>query len=566
MNVELAMRAALVLAALVATAVGVWLDRSSRRHRDRDRAARGPAAARAAPRRRFLLGVPWGSLTTVAVVVAVYLFVQGGLAHWYNPVVIPFRAWSYFAPLGILTAGVTHAGPGHLLGNVFATLVFAPLAEYVWGHFPDRRGAEAFGSLRTNPYVRAFVLFPAAALAVAVLTAAFAVGPVIGFSAVVFAFAGAGLLYRPFTAVVALSASNVVDVAYSALQNPVTVASGRAAYITPWWSNIAIQGHALGLLTGVLLAGWLAARRGDDLPRPRRLLVGTVVFAVSQSLWAVYWFRGGETYVLYRAVGLTLVVGLAVLVAAFAAGRDADPVETLRAAAASPTPRRVAVALMLVSTAALAGPAIPVNLYAVDDEPLPGDPVEVRGYQVTYAENVEDGMVSVVDVSAFGETTTVNTSGVIVRNPDRAVWTTAVTKGRLAFAGEATVVVGGLGWRETVTATRRGWTPVGNATVYRVRVRHGSVGRVAYVSPNATAEPRIGGRTVTVAANRSGFSLVVAGGADGVDTAVAPIPEQNETVTAGGLRFVRDGRAVFAVTADNETRVRVANRETYRGN
>ncbi|MFC6794531.1 hypothetical protein ACFQFH_09530 [Halobaculum halobium] len=137
-----------------------------------------------------------------------------------------------------------------------------------------------------------------------------------------------------------------------------------------------------------------------------------------------------------------------------------------------------------------------VNLVAVDDEPLPGDPVEVRGYSVTYAENVENGMVSVIDVDAFGETTSVTTSGVVVRNPDRGVWTTAVSKGRLAFSGRQRVVVGGVGWREVVTVTRRGWTTVGgDGPAYRVTLAHGNETTLAFRSNASTAEPQIGGAT-----------------------------------------------------------------------
>ena len=50
-----------------------------------------------------------------------------------------------------------------------ATAAFAPLAEYAWGHFPRGRGTTSFGSWRTNPYVRAFVVFPAAVFVVGVL-------------------------------------------------------------------------------------------------------------------------------------------------------------------------------------------------------------------------------------------------------------------------------------------------------------------------------------------------------------------------------------------------------------
>ncbi|GAA0209443.1 rhomboid family intramembrane serine protease [Halobaculum roseum] len=564
MNFDLALgsRAAVVAAAVIAVLATVALDRLARTDR-------GPTL-----RRRLILGVPWGTLAVTAVVLAVYLFVQGGWGHWYNPVVIPFRAWSYLAPVGVAVAGFAHAGPGHLLGNLFGTLAVAPLVEYAVGHFPRRRGSSSFGSVRDNPYARAFLLFPAATIAVGLVSGAFALGPVIGFSGVVFAFVGAALVYYPLGTVVALSASGLLSTTYRALNSPVVEASGRPAYITPWWADIAIQGHALGLLVGVLAAAWLAAARGDDLPRPRRLALGALLVGVEQSLWAVYWFRGGETFVLFRGVGLAAVALLAVFVAALAADRDAPAADSVREALRNLTPRRGSVAVLLVVLAALSGPAVAVNLVAVGDEPLPGDPVEVRGYDVTYAEGVENGMVSVIDVEAFGETTGVTTSGVVVRNPDRGVWTTAVSKGRLAFSGRQRVVLGGVGWREVVTVTRRGWTTVGgDAPAYRVTLAHDNETTLAFLSNASTAEPRIEGRNVSVVPTDSGFELLVEGGNRSV---AAPVPDENETVTANGLSFVRDGRAVFALAGEvtgnasagnttAPTRVRVATREEYNG-
>ena len=532
-------------------------------------------------RQRLLLGVPWGTLTVSAFVLAVYLFVQGGWSHWNSPVVIPFRAWSYLAPLGVVVSPFAHANAGHLLGNLFGTLAVAPLVEYAVGHYPRRRGSSSFGRprdgswlgvLRNDPYTRAFLLFPAAAVAVGLVSGAFALGPVIGFSGVVFAFVGAALVYYPLGTVVALSAAGVVSTTYRALSSPVVQASGRSTYVTPWWADIAIQGHALGLLVGILAAAWLASVRGDDLPPPRRLALGALLVGVEQSLWAVYWFRGGETFVLYRGVGLALVALSTVLVAALSVDRGAPAADSLREALDTLTPRRGSVAVLLVVLAVLSGPALYVNLAAVNDDPLPGDPVEVRGYSVTYAEGVENGMVSVVEFEAFGESTAVNTSGVVVRNPERGVWTTAVSRGRLAFAGTQQVVLGGVGWREVVRVDRRGWTTVGDdPPAYRVTLTSDGETRLAHLSNASTAEPLIEGRRVSVVPTQTGFELLVEGGNDSV---TAPIPGQNETVTANGLSFVRDGRSVFALAGEGNastgnatttTRVRVATKERYGG-
>ncbi|WP_101297575.1 rhomboid family intramembrane serine protease [Halegenticoccus soli] len=551
-------RAAVVLALAASLAVVRLLDR---------RWSRKLAALRG----RFVAGVPWGTVVSALFVLAVYLFLQGGWSRWNAPVALPFTAWSYFYPLGVLAAAFSHAGPGHLIGNLVGTLTLAPLAEYAWGHFPRERGASSFGSWRTNPYVRAFVLFPLGVVAVGLLNAALGLGPVIGFSGVVFAFAGFALVYFPLATVLALVAGQAVRLAYWALADPVSTAASRPTFSTPWFADIAIQGHLLGLLLGAAIALRLARRRGDEPPAALRLWTGVLLFAVAQSLWAVYWFRGNGVFVLYRAWGLVLVTLLAGIVTAAATASDRRPLarvggaapdpETLRGFVAGLTSRELAVALLLVCTAAVAGPAVGVNLlFAVGDDDLPGESVTVRDYEVTYAENVSDGMIAVIDAEAFGERTSVNTSGVIVRSEEREIWTTAVSKSRLAFAGSARIHLGGVGWRETVVATREGWKPVGTEPVYRVSLGVDGASKPVYASPRSTAEPVVMGRNVSVVAERSGFSLAVT---RGNETTRGPLPGPDETVAIDGLTFTREGRKLFASAAD--TKVRIASKERHRG-
>jgi membrane associated rhomboid family serine protease len=513
-------------------------------------------------RSRFVLGMPWGTLVSVFLVLVVYLFVQGGWAHWYSPVTIPFRAWSYFYPLGMAAAAFAHSGAGHLIGNLVGTLVLAPIAEYAWGHYPRKRGVQTFTSPLTNPYVRAVVVFPAAVVGVGLFTALFSLGPVIGFSGVVFAFAGFALVRYPITTVVAVAAGNALRTLYSALRQPTLSASAGPSYSSPWWADIAIQGHAIGLFAGFLLGAWLFRVRDDDRPSAARVAVGVALFGVAQSLWAVYWYRGGETYVLYRAAGLALVVSLATLVAATVAASDRPLVPTPDdPGAVRAVPRwRIGAMVLLLCTAALTGPAVPVNLTTTAGGDLPGgsEPIEVRGYEVTYAEDVPNGMVSVVDVEAFGETTQVNTSGVIVRNRERGIWMTAVSKGRLDFDGEQTVLLGGVGWRETVRVQRRGWNAIGGGTVYRINLVYGDRNVTAYTSPSVRADPVVAGRNVTVEAAPRGFQLNVS---LGNRSATGPIPAVNETTSIGGLEFANVDDRIYAI--NGATRVRVARVETY---
>ncbi|MFB6197610.1 MAG: protease, partial [Halobacteriaceae archaeon] len=89
-------------------------------------------------RTRFVLGIPWGTATISLIVLSVYLFIQNGASDWYSPLTIPFTSWSYLYPTGVILAPFSHMGPGHLLGNLFGTLIIAPIAEYTWSHFPRR--------------------------------------------------------------------------------------------------------------------------------------------------------------------------------------------------------------------------------------------------------------------------------------------------------------------------------------------------------------------------------------------------------------------------------------------
>lgn len=500
-------------------------------------------------RSRLLFGVPWGTVVSVAGVVSVYLFVQRGLWHWANPVTLPFSSWSYLYPTGVLTAPFSHAGPGHLVGNMTSTLVAAPLAEYYFSHYPRERGGSTFDSWRTNPYVRAFVLFPAGVAAVGLLTSVLAWGPIIGFSGVVFAFGGFSLVRYPLGTVVAFSAQGVVSTLYRALRNPEITASASSSFSRPWWAGIAVQGHALGLFLGAV-AGVALLYHRRERPNVLRVWTGAVLLASSLSLWALWWYRGNDSFVLYRGWGVVFVLAVAALVTV-----------AVRATDFPLTKFAVAATLLALPLAVMAGVAIPVNLTTLDD-PAVGDAnaagnatVEVNGYYVTYAENVPNEKVSVVDVSVGDETTNVTTSGVIVSNPDREIWTQEVSTGRLAYSGRAAVRVGGVGWSETVGVQRRGWSVTGGGTAYQVWLRPpDGEWRFAFASDPATADPVLAGKNVSVAPTNRTFSLRVS--RNNTTLASAPVPTNGTAVELAGIRFENDrGKLAAAV---NGTRVRVA--------
>jgi membrane associated rhomboid family serine protease len=515
-------------------------------------------------RARFLLGVPWGTLLAVALVLAVYLFAQNAAGKWQGPLTVPFYSWSYYYPTGWLFAPFAHSGPGHLTGNVVGTLVFAPVAEYAWSHFPSRRGATSFGSWREHPYVRAFVLFPLAVLLVGWATALFHWGPVIGFSGVVFAFAGFALVRYPLVTVVALSARGLLRELYFTVQDPVITASAGPSYGPPWWANVAVEGHLFGLLAGVLLGAAVLGRR-DTVPSATRLWVGGVVLAAALSLWALWFAAGGDTYVLFRGPGMVLVAAVGVLVAAAVRATDRPLLpggDTSR--------RTVALAVVLVPLLVMALVAVPVNTVRIDDPTIPGEGVEVGNYHVVYAENVPNARVAavqpdpvyvpVLNQTLFEDALVYNTSGVIVINDEREIWSRQVAAGRLGFFGDERVRVGGVGVEQSVRVTRRGWSAAGSGTVYTVWMSppEGSRERVFSADP-ATADLTLAGRNVSVVSAGDQFRLAVRRGNATVGT--TPIPGANETRTAGGVRFVREGDEVLA--AANGTQVPVATRETY---
>jgi membrane associated rhomboid family serine protease len=597
---------------------------------------------------RLYYGVPWGTLVTVTFVLAVYLFVQGGLSNWHDPTVIPFRAWSYLYPTGILTAGFAHSSSSHLVGNLVGTLALAPIAEFAWGHYSggSRRSSEADSTggspsdvdgsdewrarlreLQETPRVRAFVLFPLAALVLGLFTAVFALGPVIGFSGVVFAFGGFALVRYPIGTLVALLLSSVLSTTYYAAQYPIVHGEiSGSAPSAPWWASIAVQGHALGILLGVVLGLALAHRRNRRLDAGR-VLLAMVVYGMTRNLWAIYWYEGNGNYVLYRGLGVSLVVVLGVIVALAASASDRPIPEAVADLPRSPTVNQVAGAwlavlgvlvvaivaaavafawpLLAVAAVAVGGalvlalpaiwtlspieldevpsgrqaafgaliavlllvavPAMLPNLVTVGHDPVPNDQaLAVEGYSVTYAEDTRDRMIPAIDLPAVRNRTTVRTSGVIVVNEERSIWTNALSKQYLASEGDGAVTVGGVGWRETIHADRVGWSLTGNDTVYAVDLSHDGETIRAFTSQPRRATPTVSNHTVVIVPTREEFQLRVFRDGEQLGTAIVPSVGNATSVGELTLRTERiDDRATIVASA-NGTRVPIAQRETYR--
>ncbi|WP_254837728.1 rhomboid family intramembrane serine protease [Natronomonas marina] len=507
-------------------------------------------------RRRLVAGVPWGTFVAVVGIVGFYLFVQRGLVHPRDPVVVPFRAWGYFYPTGIATAAFAHSGLNHLVGNVVGTLLFGSVAEYAWSHFPRERGSASFSSLSTNPFAR-IAAWTVAVFVTGLLTGLFALGPVVGFSGVVFAFVGFALVRYPLAAVVGLVATGVVDLVYRALRYPEIARTARETFVTPWWSDVAIQGHALGLFVGIVAGIAVLYRRGVR-PNPTHVWLAALLVAVDRGLWAVYTIEGSDRFRLFRALGTALVFLLSAAVAVGATASDRTLLSSIDLSR-----REAAYGLLLAVLVAVAVVAVPFNLFVVDD-PAAGfetaDAVEVRDYTVFYAEGVQNQYIPAVPIPGNDASTEgIEASGVIVVSERRNIWWEVFSKGRLASRNRGTVRLGGLTWTENVHVTRNGWNVAGGPPVYHVRLaRDRGEGRVVYRSGNTTAGPRVDGRNVTIEPSGDAFAAVVTRNNETLGRATLP-SAGNETA-AGGLRLRREQRNLYVERG--ETRVRIARRSS----
>jgi len=382
---------------------------------------------------------------------------------------------------------------------------------------------------------------------VGVFSGVFALGPVVGFSGVVFALAGFAVVVRPYLFLGGLFVSRIVDLLLSALQSPEPTVGGSVQFVTPWWANIAIQGHAIGLFAGVFLAAGLLWARSER-PEPGRVFFATLVFAVSQGLWAVYGPVGGGRYTLFRWLGTALIFLLALLVAAATTITD----ERLVPGFNGGWPSLAGFALIVV-LGALCLASVPANLANVGPADVPEAGIEIRDYVVSYEENVTNAYAASIPLPT-DTTENLTESGVVVASADREIWITAVPRGNLALRGQTSVVVGGLGWRETVRVTRTGWSPVGNDSVYRVQLSHNNRSLTAFRSNASTADATLSNRNVTFRPADDGFEVAVRRGDETIAT--GPVPENMSSATIGGLTFDRNRSRLYA--GANGTRVPIA--------
>ena len=545
---------------------------------------------------RFVLGVPWGSLVSTLLVVLVYLFVQSGFENWSDPAVLPFRSWSYSYVLGMLAAGFSHAGPGHLLNNLLATLVLAPLVEYAWGHYPpddgtgdlpsddqpddtgvplgddqpddtdhrppaeppvaDRSEGDAGGdagdsrSRLDRPVARALVWFPLGLVTISVLTSVFARGFSLGYSGTVFFLLGVAVVLLPLATIVGMVTLTGVTVVFRALQTPVLqVTADTGGPGPPAWAGVNVQAHLVGFLLGVLVASALLRRR-NRRPDISRLALAVVLVVLVRSLWS-YATSSGDVYTRWQALGVIFVLFLAAVIVAMIAIEDEQLVGSV-------TLRDIVVGGVVVITVVIALSSVPPNSIGMDEDPIPDtDTISVQDYTVTYAEEVPHGRFDL------------NDSGVIVVSERRDLWASVEEPDQLARSGNATAVVGGVGWRETVHIERSDWHVVGNDTVYAVALEHDDRRVHPFQSDPSQADARIAGHALSVVPAPGKFRLRVTYDNETVGERAIPPTNESRTVAlaaSAGLEELtvgvekRDDHRRLVVEHEN-TRVPVAQAE-----
>jgi hypothetical protein len=364
---------------------------------------------------------------------------------------------------------------------------------------------------------------------------------------------GFTLVNCPIATVLALAATQVIQLLNAAVRTPRLTASAGQRFITPWWADIALQGHYLGFMFGVVAGLFFASERGRR-PDALKLFFAGLVVTVAESMWAIYWFRGNGHFVLFRAFGLALVLLLLVLIVIATSSSD-GPLPfggSKRAVLGRRSTGTLLLVALLVVTSLI---AVPFNLLTVGGGlPEETTSLSVRDYRITYAEDVRNRLISTINVSAFGESTAVNTSGVIVVSEQRTIWRTVATKQEVAAKNTVRVPLGGLGWRETVVVNRSGWSMVQGPRVYKVFLRADGDRRLVYTSQTGRAEPVVNGYNVSIRPTEEAYDLVLRNETGIVAT--PRVPRENQTVTVGDVHFTRRNARLVATT--DGTRVRVA--------
>ncbi len=491
---------------------------------------------------RFVYGIPWGTAIVIVAVYAVYYLIQGGGEDG-GPIMTAFRSWSLWYPQGTFFSSFAHASHSHLQGNVIGAVVFAPIVEYVWGHYRTGEKGEESGAstslsqrLLSSPAGR-IAIFVVAVVSIGFLGSLLVPGAVIGFSGLVFAFAGFALVAKPLVTIVAILGLQALRLVVRAFETPIVTATARPRFVTPSWVDVALQGHLFGVLVGALLAVALLRMRNQH-PEIVYVWFAAFVFAVTRSMEAVYWYFGPNQFILFRAAGTAGIILLAIVIAVAAA----SPENGVRSRwARIPALRSVAVGLLFASLVVLSIGGLAYSIAPVSPgeeiETGPEGHLEVEDYTITYAEGVEDQYIGAVSLPPLWDPS-VTVSGVIITSDERNAWEVAVSANQLAFDGRARIPVGDATWRETVIIDRTAWSfTEGNSTA-KVFGRVGDDDwTLLHRDTLAEGDVRVNGANLSIEPVDDFYNLIVE--KNGQQIGSERLPTANGTFVIDGVEYER---------------------------
>ncbi len=158
------------------------------------------------------------------------------------------------------------------------------------------------------------VIFPLAVAAIGILTSLFALGPVIGFSGLVYAFAGFAIARYPIPTLVAtIGLQGALVTIYNSIRDPILVYVAQPSPLVALVGRRRDPGPRPRLFIGLVLALALLERRGGR-PTAFRVWIAVLLYAFSKGLWQIYWFGEGNTYLLFRGPGVVIVATLAIVI------------------------------------------------------------------------------------------------------------------------------------------------------------------------------------------------------------------------------------------------------------
>jgi hypothetical protein len=253
------------------------------------------------------------------------------------------------------------------------------------------------------------------------------------------------------------------------------------------------------------------------------------------------------------------VAGPAVVIALVLAIPALPPLVPERWYAGPVTQRHAGLVGLVMLVLLVASVGIPLGFITVEDDTVANaSTVTVEDYTLAYVDNGTTGHSMAIDLYEDDQLQS-NVSGVILVSDRREMWTIAVPEQSLAYSGDASVQVGGLGWRETVEVERTGWDVVGNDSAYVVDLVVDGERTRSYTGDPVQSGVRIDDHTVSVVPTDEAFELRV--DRDGTLVGTGSLPDGDGSTTVGPLTFATEDDETHVVARSDGTEVTVATRE-----